>query len=231
MARLYIFAEGQTEQTYGDTVLKHHLATFGVYVQGPILIGHAKKKGRVHRGGGRKYLPMRNDILRFLAQEKAIDTYFTTMIDLYAIHSDFPGLAEAEKVRHLPREHVEQLEEAFANDINDRRFIPHIQLHEFEAILFVNPTAFETFYADCARQVVALQAIAQAHASPEEIDDGAQTAPSKRIIDQFPDYEGAKRTAGPQIAANIGVDAIRDKCPHFNAWPAKLERLGTDAPE
>src|SRR5713226_7263537 len=162
MARLYIFAEGQTEQTYGDTVLKDHLATFGVYVQGPILIAHAKKKGRVHRGGGRKYLPMRNDILRFLAQERANDTYFTTMIDLYAIHSDFPGLVEAENVRHLPRQRVVQLEEAFANDIDDRRFIPHIQLHEFETILFVSPVAFESFYPDCAKQVTALQVIAQA---------------------------------------------------------------------
>lgn len=227
MPRLYIFAEGQTEQTYGDTVLKDHLATFGVYVQGPILIAHAKKKGRVHRGGGREYLPMRNDILRFLAQEKANNTYFTTMIDLYAIHSDFPGLAEAENVRHLPRQRVEQLEQAFANDINDRRFIPHIQLHEFEAVLFVDPTAFETFYADCARQILALQALAQAHESPEEIDDGIQTAPSKRIIDQFPDYEGAKRTAGPQIAASIGLDAIREKCPHFGAWLMRLEKLST----
>lgn len=229
MARLYIFAEGQTEETYGDTVLKDHLATFGVYVQGPILIAHAKKKGRVHRGGGRKYLSMRNDIVRFLAQEKANDTYFTTMIDLYAIHSDFPGLAEAENVRHVPRQRVEQLEEAFANDISDRRFIPHIQLHEFEAILFVNPTAFETFYADCDTQVAALLAIAQAHESPEEIDDGAQTAPSKRIIDQFPDYEGAKRTAGPQIAERIGLDLIRAKCPHFDSWLTGLENLGKNA--
>lgn len=225
MARLYIFAEGQTEQTYGDIVLTHHLATFGVYVQGPILIAHAKKKGRVHRGGGREYLPMRNDILRFLAQEKAKDTYFTTMIDLYAIHTDFPGLAEAENVRHLARQRVEQLEQAFANDINDRRFIPHIQLHEFEAILFVDPTAFETFYADCAKQIVALQAIAKAHESPEEIDDGEETAPSKRIIDHFPDYEGAKRIAGPQIAASIGLDAIREKCPHFDGWLMRLEKL------
>ena len=31
---------------------------------------HARKKGRVHRGGGRRYAPMRNDIARFLAQEK-----------------------------------------------------------------------------------------------------------------------------------------------------------------
>ncbi len=230
MPRLYIFAEGQTEQTYGDTVLKDHLATFGVYVQGPVLIAHAKRKGRVHRGGGRKYQPMRNDIMRFLAQEKASDTFFTTMIDLYSIHADFPGLAEAEKIHHLPRQRVQQLEDAFAEDINDRRFIPHIQLHEFEAILFANPIAFETFYANCAKQVAALQAIAQAYASPEEIDDGAKTAPSKRIIDQFEDYKGAKPTAGPQIAAKIGVDAIRDKCPHFDAWLAKLERLGTDAP-
>lgn len=228
MARLYIFAEGQTEQTYGDTVLKDHLATFGVYVQGPILIAHAKKKGRVHRGGGREYLPMRNDILRFLAQEKSNDTYFTTMIDLYAIHSDFPGLAEAEQVRHLPKQRVEQLEEAFANDINNRRFILNIQLHEFEAILFVEPTAFATFYSDCDTQVAALQAIAKAYDSPEAIDDGTQTAPSKRIIDQFPDYEGAKRTAGPQIAASIGLDAIRVKCSHFAAWLTRLETLGDE---
>lgn len=85
-----------------------------------------------------------------------------------------------------------------------------------------------TFYADCARQVAALQSIAQAHESPEEIDDGAQTAPSKRIIDQFPDYEGAKRTAGPQIATKIGVEAIRDQCPHFHDWLARLEQLGNE---
>lgn len=109
-----------------------------------------------------------------------------------------------QKIRHLPRQRVQLLEEAFANDIDDRRFIPHIQLHEFEAILFVDPSAFGTFYADCADQVVALNTIAQTHQSPEDIDDGLQTAPSKRIIDQFPDYEGAKRTAGPQIAARIG---------------------------
>ena len=32
MARLYLFAEGQTEQTFADTVLKPHLANFGVYM-------------------------------------------------------------------------------------------------------------------------------------------------------------------------------------------------------
>ena len=53
MARLYLFAEGLTEQTFADTVLKPHLANFGVYMQKPTLIAHSRKKGRIHRGGGR----------------------------------------------------------------------------------------------------------------------------------------------------------------------------------
>jgi hypothetical protein len=90
MPRLYLFAEGSTELTFADTVLKPHLANSGVYLHPPVLVAHAKKKGRIHRGGGRKYLPMKNDILRFLAQEKGADVFFTTMIDLYAIHGQFP---------------------------------------------------------------------------------------------------------------------------------------------
>ena len=54
MVRLYLFAEGSTEQTFADTVLKPHLAKVGVYLHPPVLIAHAKKKGTVHRGGGRK---------------------------------------------------------------------------------------------------------------------------------------------------------------------------------
>ena len=109
MARLYLFAEGQTEQTFADIVLKPHLANFEVYLNGPVLVAHARKKGKVHRGGGRRYGPMKNDIRRFLLQEKGHDVYFTTMIDLYAISSDFPGLAEAMKLNHMPTQKVEGL--------------------------------------------------------------------------------------------------------------------------
>jgi hypothetical protein len=88
MPRLYLFAEGQTELTFADKVLKPHLALYGVYLQPPVLIAHARKKGKAHRGGGRRYSPMKNDIVRFLAQEKGADVFFTTMIDLYAIAAD-----------------------------------------------------------------------------------------------------------------------------------------------
>jgi hypothetical protein len=182
MARLYLFAEGQTEQTFADTVLKPHLANFGVYLHGAVLIATSRKKGKVFRGGGRNYLPMKNDIQRFLKQEKGADVFFTTMIDLYAIHADMPGLGEAEK-----------------------------QLHEYEACLFVDVTQFGHFYEQADKQIAALKAVADDHDSPELIDDGPHTAPSKRIIGQFPDYEDGKPAVGPQVAELIGLTAIRAK--------------------
>ncbi|MBI3822907.1 MAG: DUF4276 family protein [Planctomycetes bacterium] len=225
MVRLRLFAEGPTEQTFADAVLKRHLAGFGVYLHPPVLIAHAKKKGKVHRGGGRRYLAMKNDIARFLAQEKGGDVFFTTMIDLYAIPSDFPGLADAEKLRHLPDKRVEFLEGAFGNDIGDRRFIPYIQLHEYEAYLFSDPTWFGFFYDHHEKQIAALKAIAAAVATPELIDDGQHSAPSKRIIAQLPDYADAKPVVGPQVAELTGLAVIRAKCPHFSAWVSRLETL------
>ncbi len=224
MSRLYLFAEGQTELTFADTLLKPHLARLGVYLY-PILIAHARKRGRVHRGGGRYYEPMKSDILRFLAQEKGSDVFFTTMIDLYAIHADFPGLTSVEKLRHLPDKRVEALEQAFANDIGDNRFLPYIQLHEYEAYLFSDPTAFRSFYDQHEKQIGALQAIADEYATPEDIDDGPHSAPSKRIIAELPDYKGAKAAIGPMVAEMIGLNVIREKCPHFATWVSQLENL------
>ena len=218
MSRLYLFAEGQTEQTFADTVLKSHLAKMGVYLHPPVLIAHARKKGQVHRGGGRTYVPMRNDILRFLAEEKDEDVFFTTMIDLYAIPAEFPGLTESEKLRRTPHKRVEAIEQAFAKDIGDDRFMPYIQLHEYEAYLFSDPTCFRYFYDHHDQQIATLKAIADGKLRLELINDGQHSAPSKRIIAELPDYEDAKSTVGPQVAELIGLDTIRNKCPHFAAW-------------
>ncbi len=225
MARLYLFAEGQTEQTFADIVLRPHFAALNVFMQGPVLIAHARKKGKVHRGGVLKYAPVKDDILRFAAQEKAADVFFTTMMDLYALPDDFPGWKEAEHLRRSPYKRVELLERAFADDIGDSRFIPHIQLHEYEAYLFAEPARFAFFYPHDTKAIAALQVIADGNASPELIDDGPETAPSKRIIAELPDYKAAKAVVGPQVAELIGLHIIRSKCSHFAAWLSQLEQL------
>jgi uncharacterized protein DUF4276 len=92
--------------------------------------------------------------------------------------------------------------------------------------LFSDPTWFEYFYDRHQSQIAALKAIADRHATPELIDDGTNSAPSKRIIAELPDYEDAKAAVGPQVAELIGLDLIRKKCPHFAAWMSRLEKLG-----
>ncbi len=56
---------------------------------------------------------------------------------------------------------------------------------------------------------------------------GRKPRRSKRIIAQIPDYEDAKPAVGPDVADLIGLDVIRAKCPHFNAWICRLEDLGS----
>jgi hypothetical protein len=87
-------------------------------------------------------------------------------------------------------------------------------------------SSFWYFYDHHEKQIAALNAIAEGHATPELIDDGQHSAPSKRIIAEFPDYEDAKPAIGPQVAELIGLEVIRGKCPHFAAWLSRLEQLG-----
>ena len=64
--------------------------------------------------------------------------------------------------------------------------------------------------------------------SPEEIDDGEQTAPSKRLIREVPAYYSLKPVAGPLIVAEIGLPNLRSACPHFDEWVSTLERLSEE---
>jgi len=99
------------------------------------------------------------------------------------------------------------------------------QLHEFEALLLSEPDRFNHYYPESQREVESLRQLVQGFGNPELIDDGEQTAPSKRIGDLLPQYPGVKRTAGPIIAARIGLQTMRVRCPHFNEWLTKLEGL------
>jgi len=61
--------------------------------------------------------------------------------------------------------------------------------------------------------------------SPELINDGPDTAPSKRILKEIPEYD--KVGAGVLVAEKIGLEILRKKCNHFAEWLACLEQLGS----
>jgi len=79
------------------------------------------------------------------------------MIDLYKLPMDFPGKAANTRVPENPTPYVEALEKEFAKAINDRRFIPYIQLHEYEALLFVDLDAFAISFDGQERAIEALK--------------------------------------------------------------------------
>lgn len=223
MIRLYFIVEGHTERNFVDDILAPYLKHDPcIYKAGLITTSRDKSRGRVFKGGLGNYEKVKNEIERWLKTNRGNDCRFTTMFDYYALPDDFPGFAESRKAVD-PYEKVKILEDALAADIGDWRMIPYIQLHEFEAMIFVDPIKLNDEYPDSENAIRQLTNIADQNTNPELINDGNETAPSKRILHQIPEYD--KTFAGVNTVDKIGIDAIRNKCPHFDEWLKKLKNL------
>lgn len=225
---IHVLCEGQTEQGFVEEVLRPYLQEQGVKSVKGILITTNKKKNA--RGGMLSYNHAVTDI-GLLRQTKKDDEYarhiFTTMFDLYALPNDFPGYAVAQTIGD-PYVRVNSLEADFAKDINDGRFIPYIQLHEFEALLFCGIAHIAKYYPGCDKRCKQLENdLLDAGGNPELINNGPSTAPSKRIIkaiegDKKTHYNYNKPVTGKNVAKQIGIETLRARCRHFNDWIEKL---------
>jgi hypothetical protein len=187
----------------------------------------SKKRKVVYRGGVVSYVMVKNDITLWMKEDQNSDVAFTTMFDLYALPSDFPNCDKAQKINDV-YERVKMLEQSILKDIQHPRFIPYIQLHEFEALILADPQKLDWEFLNHDRAIKNLVHMTSSFKSPELIDDGGETAPSKRIIQEIPEYDGMKISAGPLVAEKIGLKTLRERCSHFNQWLQKLESLTRD---
>ena len=101
-----------------------------------------------------------------------------------------------------------------------RRFIPFVVMHEFEGLLFSDCQVFAETIAQ-PRLTQQFREIRQEFATPEEINDSPVTAPSKRVEELFAGYQ--KPLFGTLAALRMGLDTIRNECPHFRDWLERLE--------
>ncbi|MEI6809367.1 MAG: DUF4276 family protein [bacterium] len=222
--RLHVTAEGPTEERYVNSVLVDYLGGFQV-VTDVRSVKTGRKHGVDYRGGMTNYQKARQDIVNWMKEDQKPDAFFTTMFDLYGLPDDFPGYAVARRESD-PYRRVAVLEAAFKQDFDHPRFLPYVQLHEFEALLLTDPQKLALEYLDLDHDR-AIQRLVKMMSgqNPELINDGPETAPSKRIIREIPAYEHQKTSAGPTVAKNIGIPNLKGKCRHFSEWLGQLERL------
>lgn len=220
--RLNITVEGLTELRFVRDVLAKHLGSFQISADArPVMT--SKDKRKTYRGGLISYEKAQKDIATWLKEDNNPEARFSTMFDLYALPKDFPRYDEAQRLKD-PYEKVAFLEEAMQEDIDDRRFIPYIQLHEFEALVLADPKNLEWEYFENELAVRELERqLEAARGNPELINEGKETAPSKRIKKLIPEYD--KVSSGVLIAEFAGVDFLKQKCRHFRDWITALENL------
>ena len=225
--RLNFIVEGQTEKSFVDQVLMPYLAERSSVYGGARCVETRKKKGSEPKesGGFRSYAKPRGDIIKWMNEDRRGDARFTTMFDLYGLPDDFPGYATPEAIPD-PRARAVAVQEAMLDDIGGWRLLPYIQVHEFEALVLADPEQLASQHLEDKAGVKRLVEMAAGFESPELINGGAETAPSKRIIQAIPTYKRKKKSSGSIAAKKIGIPKLRAKCPHFNAWVEQLEALG-----
>lgn len=227
MARLIVQVEGVTEEEFVNELLAPHLHARGWETVVAIRMGRARSRDRRH--GVKGWDVVLPSIMKHLKEDAGCCV--TTLVDYYGLPSAgpkaWPGRNDAE---HRPMtERGAWVQKALADAVAEaaggaykaRRFLPFVVMHEFEGLLF----------SDCARFADAIgkpeltasfQAIRDAFGTPEEINDSPLTAPSKRVEALVPGY--AKPLIGTLAAKGIGLETIRQECPHFRAWIGQLEQ-------
>jgi hypothetical protein len=219
---LTVLCEGRTELLFVERVLRPHLEVRRVYARPQYLVGE--------RGGVVPFDKLRTAHQRLVGQMRS-HQFLTTMVDLYALR-EFPG--DERRSGEAPSERVTRIENAMKERLPSPQFLPYVQLHEFEALVFADLEELAPEFPDQdVGEVIRRLRNEVGSLAPEEIDDSPTTAPSKRLIRHLPAYAVVKATAGVKIAGRIGLERLRWACPHFGRWLERLEGLavGGGAPD
>lgn len=215
-----MIVEGPTEESFVSGPLAEVLWPHHVYVT-PIILGVPG-----HKGGRTNYARVEKDIRTLLKQDQR--SYCTTMIDYYGLGDGFPETPVPAHLGNIQK--VEHVERAMKHDICRKipefrpevRLVPYFSLHEYEGLLFSDPDAF----ARALGQPQAANGFHQVRgefATPEDINDDPHTAPSKRVLNIYPPYK--KVIEGTLAARAVGIQRMRQECPHFRNWVERLEAL------
>ena len=205
---IYFIAEGATEVQFIESCLRYYFIEKGIY-----------DVRAFDMEGSNSYSRYRTDVTTFLKREN--DIIVTSIIDFFRLPNDFPGYEYAKEKLNGNHLQIEHIQSQVNHHINHLRFVPYIQLHEFEGLLFTDMNGFNQIPGCDAKVLEELKAIVDEYPNPELINDGPDTAPSKRLKRIIPGYD--KPLFGAFIALENGLNSIINKCPRFRNWLEILE--------
>lgn len=214
MKRGIVICEGQTEREFCTYVLAPYLIQYNVIIQTPVI--------KRSMGGIVKWSYLKKEIENHLMSS---NVFVTTLIDYYGLYEkfNFPDWSNAEVIEDKVKR-METLELAMFNDVNSEirhRYIPYLQLHEFEGLLFNDIKFFyEQIPADELVGVEELRNVFREYSNPELINNFKETSPSSRLKRIIKGYN--KVVYGYYLASAIGIDNIRLKAPRFNQWVDRI---------
>lgn len=216
MKRICIICEGQTEETFVETVLAP-----AFYAKNLMLEPQMIETSPGHFGGALNYDRVKRHLRNTLRQKSA--PIVTTFFDLYKLDKRFPGYEEAATQQSLTYK-LDILKAQLHSDIikeascRPERFIPYIQPYEFEALLFSDIAELTKLETDWARSTDALQEARDAVESPEHINDKPETKPAAHLARELISPKFRKTRHGPIAAQKIGLAKIEAECVYFSAW-------------
>lgn len=221
MINLYVIVEGSSEENFIKKILAPYFANKNIFLYAECVITGKNNNGKVCKGGGNSYQLYKNHITarikQFLPRQ---NYYFTTMIDFYALPTDFQKLEESKSINQK-YEQINFLEESFKSDIGYDNFIPYIQLHEFETLLFCDTQAIVEHYFDIEHEKLydIINQDIKDYDNIEMINSSEHNAPSKRL-DRYTngEYCNTKVSSSFSILKNIDIKILKEKCKHFNSW-------------
>lgn len=216
MRHLHILCEGQTEEMIARSVIEPHFTSADSYVTLSIFTTKRPAGGPAFKGGLSRWPKLARELQRLLRDGST--TVLTTMLDYYAFPADAPGMAD--RPNGSPYDRVRHVEEAMARVIDDKRFLPNLVLHEIEAWVLADCRRLGELMGDLG-PAADLERIVQLESCPELVDDGVDTAPSKRIANVYPKY--AKTIDVPLVIQDAGLGSIRSSCPHADDWLREIE--------
>ena len=212
MKLVLVLVEGRTEEAFIKDVLVPALRPALELI--PTVVKTKPNVGApAHKGGG-DFSKFKQDALNLLGDSDAVAV--TMFYDFYGFPQGIPDVPE--KVY----QNITTLEQEIAKQINNQRFKPYLQRHEFEAFLFINPqlTAKVALQNTKANDIAAH---CQGFASVEDINLSRSTAPSKRLESVLGAF--SKRRLGTAVTQQLRLPALRAACRKFSAWVDWLESL------